>query len=53
MGDLLPVSLDTEIDELRNNLNTLMCSDYKSNYAEVLTLSVQLDKLIYLAQLKC
>lgn len=53
MGELLNVSLDTELEELRNELNTLMCSDYKSNYDEVLALSMQLDKLIYLAQLKC
>jgi hypothetical protein len=52
MGDLLSLNIDTEIDELRNKLNTLMCNDYKSIYDEVLTISMQLDKLINLIQPK-
>lgn len=44
--------VDSEINELRDKLNTLMSVDYKSIYDDVLTISVKLDKLIHLVQVK-
>lgn len=38
--------INEKIDELREILNTLMSSDYRQNYDNVLELSIKLDNLI-------